>query len=40
LCKPISEGNEDAGNTENDWNGIIKEMQKGVKREIEETNQL
>jgi hypothetical protein len=26
LCKPISERNEDAGNMENEWNGIIKEI--------------
>ena len=26
LCKPISEGNEDTGSMENEWNGIIKEM--------------
>jgi hypothetical protein len=26
LCKPISEGNEDSGNMENEWNGIVKEF--------------
>ena len=26
LCKPTSEGNEDTGNMENEWNGIIKEI--------------
>jgi hypothetical protein len=26
LCKPISEGNENTGNMEDEWNGIIKEM--------------
>jgi hypothetical protein len=30
LCKPISESNQDAENMENEWNGIVKEMQKGV----------
>jgi hypothetical protein len=39
LCKPISEGsNADSGNMENDWNGVVREMEKVVKRQIEEAN--
>ena len=35
LCKPISEGsNLDSGNTDNEWNGILREMEKVVKRHI------
>ena len=40
LCKPISEGsNADSGNMENDWNGVVREMEKVVKRQIEVANQ-
>jgi hypothetical protein len=36
LCKPNSEdSNADSGNMENEWNGVIKEMEKIVKRQIE-----
>ncbi len=36
LCKPNSEGsNSDSGNMENEWNGVIKEIEKVVKRQIE-----
>ena len=39
LCKPISEGsNADSGNTDNEWNGILREMEKLVKRQIEAAN--
>ena len=39
LCKPISEGsNSDSGNMENDWNGVVREMEKVVKRQIEVAN--
>jgi hypothetical protein len=39
LCKPISEGsNADSGNMENEWNGVVREMEKVVKRQIEEAN--
>ncbi len=32
LCKPLSEGsNGDSGNIENEWNGILREMEKVVK---------
>jgi hypothetical protein len=32
LCKPISEGsNGDSGNNENEWNGIVREIEKVVK---------
>ncbi len=32
LCKPISEGNNsDNGNIENEWSGVLKEMEKVVK---------
>ena len=32
LCKPISEGsNKDDGNMENDWSGVLKEIEKVVK---------
>jgi hypothetical protein len=33
LCKPLSEGrNSDGGEMENEWNGLLKEIEKGVKR--------
>jgi hypothetical protein len=36
LCKPISEdSNADSGNMENEWNGVIKQMEKVLKRQIE-----
>jgi gas vesicle protein len=35
LCKPISEG---SGNMDNEWNGILREMEKVVKRQNEEAN--
>ena len=36
LCKPNSEdSNTDSGNMENEWNGVIKEIEKVVKRQIE-----
>ena len=36
LCKPNSEdGSADSGNMENEWNGIIKEMEKVFKRQNE-----
>ena len=36
LCKPNSEdSNADSGNMENEWNGVIKEIEKVVKRQIE-----
>ena len=39
LCKPISEGsNSDSGNMDNEWNGVLKEMEKVVKRQIEVAN--
>jgi len=31
LCKPLSEGG-NGGETENEWNGLLKEMEKLVKR--------
>jgi hypothetical protein len=39
LCKPISEGsNADSGNMDNEWNGVLREMEKVVKRQIEVAN--
>jgi hypothetical protein len=39
LCKPISEGsNYDSGNMENEWNGVLREMEKVVKRQNDATN--
>ncbi len=39
LCKPISEdSNAESGNMENEWNGVLKEVEKVVKRQIEATN--
>jgi hypothetical protein len=36
LCKPISEdSNADSGNMENEWNGVIRQMEKVLKRQIE-----
>ena len=32
LCKPLSEGrNADGGEVDNEWNGLLKEIEKGVK---------
>ena len=39
LCKPISEGsNSDNGNIDNEWSGVLKEMEKVVKTQIEVIN--
>ena len=39
LCKPNSEdSNADSGNMENEWNGVLKEMEKVVKRQIDASN--
>ena len=39
LCKPISEdSNAESGNMDNEWNGVLKEMEKVVKRQIEASN--
>ena len=39
LCKPNSEeSNGDSGNTDNEWSGVLKEMEKAVKRQIEASN--
>ena len=39
LCKPNSTGSDaDSGNTENEWNGVLKEMEKVVKRQIDASN--
>ncbi len=39
LCKPISEdSNAESGNLENEWNGVLKEMEKIVKRLIDASN--
>ena len=35
LCKPISErSNADSGNIDNEWGGVLREMEKVVKRQI------
>jgi hypothetical protein len=40
LCKPLSEGrNSDGGEVDNEWNGLLKEIEKGVKVQFEATNQ-
>ncbi len=40
LCKPLSEGRVlEGGEMENEWNGLLKEIEKGVKRQFEVTNQ-
>ena len=32
LCKPISEGSDaDSGNMDNEWNGVLREIEKVVK---------
>jgi hypothetical protein len=39
LCKPNStDSDEDSGNIENEWNGVLKEMEKVVKRQNEASN--
>ena len=39
LCKPISDGsNSDNGNIENEWSGVLKEMEKVVKTQNEVIN--
>jgi hypothetical protein len=39
LCKPLSEGrNSDGGEMDNEWNGLLREIEKGVKRQFEVTN--
>jgi hypothetical protein len=39
LCKPNSTGSDaDSGNSENEWNGVLKEMEKVIKRQIEASN--
>ncbi len=39
LCKPNSnDSDENSGNMENEWNGILKEMEKVVKRQNESSN--
>lgn len=39
LCKPVSENNNsDSGNMDNEWNGVLREMEKVVKRQIEMSN--
>ena len=41
LCKPISESrNMESGNIENEWNGILREIEKVVKTQNEESNLL
>ncbi len=35
LCKPNSDDSADSGNMENEWNGILKEMEKVFKRQNE-----
>jgi hypothetical protein len=37
LCKPISEG-ANAENMENEWNGVLREMEKAVIRQIDAAN--
>jgi hypothetical protein len=40
LCKPLSEGrNSDGGEVDTEWNGLLKEIEKGVKVQFEATNQ-
>jgi hypothetical protein len=39
LCKPLSEGrNSDGGEMDNEWSGLLKEIEKGVKRQFEMTS--
>jgi hypothetical protein len=39
LCKPNSdERNANSGNIDNEWNGVLKEMEKVVKRQIDASN--
>ena len=39
LCKPIFEGsNANGDNMENEWNGVLREMEKVVKRQNEVAN--
>ena len=40
LCKPLSEGRDsEGGEMENEWNGLLKEIEKGIKRQFDVTNQ-
>ena len=39
LCKPVSEGSDaDGGNMDSEWNGVLREIEKVVKRQIDATN--
>ncbi len=39
LCKPKFDGNNiESGNTENEWNGLLKELEKVIKRQIDASN--
>jgi hypothetical protein len=39
LCKPISESSQsNGGNTGNEWSGVIKEIEKVVKSQINSSN--
>ncbi len=41
LCKPVSEASnsEESGNMENEWNGVLREMEKVIKSQIEASKQ-
>jgi hypothetical protein len=40
LCKPLSAGKDsEGGEMENEWNGLLKEIEKGIKRQFDVTNQ-
>jgi hypothetical protein len=35
FCKPLSEGrNSDGGEIDNEWNGLLNEIEKGVKKQF------
>ena len=39
LCKPISEGSDaDGGNMDNEWNGVLREIEKVVKSQNDASN--
>ena len=39
LCKPVSDGSDaDGGNMDNEWNGVLREIEKVVKNQIHSSN--
>ena len=39
LCKPVSDGSDaDGGNMDSEWNGVLREIEKVVKSQIDASN--